>query len=459
MRPSNQSARDQLRHVMRRGSLSAPAIAQSLGVSSRTALRLLDEIRDALVSAGPPIRRRYALRRSLRGDAHAQPLFMVDREGRAVEAGSFSLIEPQGSWLDLARLGWPVDDPARDGWWPGLPYPLYDMQPQGYLGRLFARREQAALEIAPDPRAWSDDDVAWILSRRGAGLPGNLILGEQSLRLYQQRRAEAPPAIAEHDVGPMYRKHADEVIALGLAGSSAAGEFPKFIAARELADARTPHVIVKFSGREEHGATARWSDLLVCEHLALNTLASACPSAVTRIVQHGGRTFLESERFDRHGGHGRSPVVSLAAAAAHLLDLSTTDWRTHADALVRLGLLNAEGAHTIHELWWFGVLIGNTDMHLGNLGLIPQNGCYSVAPAYDMLPMAWAPLPGGEIAPGRWSPALPLPSERDLWQRMCTLAIEFWNTCAADPRISTGFRSACASNAAALDRLSRSGVG
>jgi hypothetical protein len=43
----------------------------------------------------------------------------------------------------------------------------------------------------------------------------------------------------------------------------------------------------------------------------------------------------------------------------------------------------------IQAIWWFGRLIGNTDMHLGNLAFVPG---LNVAPVYDMLPAMYAPF-------------------------------------------------------------------
>ncbi len=47
--------------------------------------------------------------------------------------------------------------------------------------------------------------------------------------------------------------------------------------------------------------------------------------------------------------------------------------------------------------WAFGMLIGNTDMHHGNLSfIISLHGRpYALAPAYDILPMGFAPKVGG----------------------------------------------------------------
>ncbi|CAN5446584.1 hypothetical protein BH10PSE18_BH10PSE18_50920 [soil metagenome] len=105
-------------------------------------------------------------------------------------------------------------------------------------------------------------------------------------------------------------------------------------------------------------------------------------------------------------------------------------------------------------LWWCGRLIGNTDMHTGNLSFVPHAGRLILAPVYDMLPMRYAPLAGGEVPADRaLDPALPLPTQREAWMSACIAAIAFWRACAADGRIGEAFRSTCSSNADALARL------
>ena len=170
-----------------------------------------------------------------------------------------------------------------------------------------------------------------------------------------------------------------------MAGSSAVGEFPKFPALRERAGASTPQVLVKFSGAGDAAAERRWADLLVCEHLALQALngmdsidgltgmpgMSGHWAARSAIVQHAGRTFLEVERFDRHGLWGRSPVVSLATLDAVFVGHGNGDWPRLAAALAALGLLDGHALPATTLLWWFGRLIANTDMHAGNLSFRP----------------------------------------------------------------------------------------
>lgn len=431
---------------LRQGPVGASALAASLKISPRSALRVLAELGDTVVWAGQAQRRRYASRRPLRGAATALPVFALDEAGQPAEAPALHPVQPQGCLFALAALGWPVDDDSRDGWWQGLPYPLYDMQPQGFLGRAFARAGHADLEVPSNPDEWSDDDVLHVLARRGEDCSGHLIVGETSLRRHQQQRSQALEPLAEDQRSLAYVAAATQAASLGLAGSSAGGEFPKFTARRALAGADTDEVIVKFSGVADAPATQRWADLLVCEHLALQRVHAlgAVRAAATRLVQAGGRCFLESERFDRTGAWGRRPLVSLRALNGHLLGLASQDWRQHAARLAACGLIDAGTVDAIQRLWWFGRLIANNDMHLGNLSFHPQAGRLQLAPAYDMLPMAFTPLPGGEVPEPQWAFEWPLPAERVAWLAAANAALRFWADAAADPRISPGFRARAA---------------
>ena len=467
MRPRNQTVRDQLASVLRRRAAASTAeLAAQAGVSVPTLHRLLQEMGDELVTTGKARRTRHALRRPLRGDLAALPLYRIDALGRADQIAQLALVHPQGSCLDLTGSAWPVPDESRDGWWAGLPYPLYDMRPQGYLGRQLARAEHQALGVAPNPEAWGDDDVVQVLSRAGPDVSGNLILGNPAFLQWQARKLAPPPALRPlpaRSLGRAYAGLAELAIAAGVAGSSAAGEFPKFPALRELAGSDTPHVLVKFSGADGSPAVQRWSDLLVCEHLALQsaTQLPGLQSARSRIVQHSGRTFLELERFDRHGLFGRSALLSLATAAAALLGDGSTDWNHLAGRLHSAGWLGADELPRIEHLVWFGRLIANSDMHTGNLSLRPvaltgasaQAAALQLAPVYDMLPMRYAPLPGGEVPPRNFEPPAPLPAQRAAWLLACAAALGFWARAAQDARISAGFRALCGANAQSLQTL------
>ena len=145
MRPRNQAARDRLSAVLaRRAAVSAPELAEQLGVSVPTLHRLLLEFEGAVVSAGRARRTRYALRKAVRADPGEIPLYEVDAAGRAELVSHLALVHPQGSCMHLADSAWPVPEESRDGWWPGMPYPLYDMRPQGCLGSPVGARSTAS---------------------------------------------------------------------------------------------------------------------------------------------------------------------------------------------------------------------------------------------------------------------------------------------------------------------------
>lgn len=247
---------------------------------------------------------------------------------------------------------------------------------------------------------------------------------------------------------------------MGLAESSAGGEFPKFTALRaRQGSTAAQQVLVKFSGSDDSPGTRRWSDLLVCEHLAGRVLQQhlGIPSARSHLHRIGGRTFLEVERFDRHGLLGRSGLASWAAVNGALFGLAGRPWTEAARRLAARGWLAEPDVARIDRLWHFGQLTGNTDMHDGNLSFVPSAPNdppgLRLAPAYDMLPMHYAPVRGVELPPRSYRPKLPLPAEQAAWRAAADAALRFWHLAAGDDRVSAAFRALCADNADVLHRL------
>ncbi len=420
------------------------------GVNRSTLARGLGALGPQVVSRGAARRARYALRRALRGSEASLPLYRIDEQGRGHEVGQLDLIYRAGSALAFTEpFPWPLVDDMRDGWFDGLPYPLVDMRPQGFLGRNFAHRHAFDLAVSDNPEEWSDDDIAHALATLGHDQPGNLILGEASYRRFlEHRRTGGERLLTDAQVESAYPEFAAAALAQGIEGSFAGGEFPKFTTSRTL-DGGKVDVIVKFSGADDSAAVRRWSDLLVCENLALETIGHQLqvPAAQSAIRRYAGRTFLEVIRFDRHGDFGRSAVCTLGSLNAALVGAATAPWPRIAQVLFDAGWLSADDVSRIALIWWFGRLIGDTDMHEGNLAFRPG---LALAPAYDMLPMMYAPLRGGELAHRRYVPALPLPDESRVWQQAAPAALNYWRTCAEDPRISPDFRQICAENAQTL---------
>lgn len=461
MRPRNETARDQLAQLLRRKpGAKAADLAQIANVSLPTMHRILKELGGEVVRIGKAARTCYYLRRGLKGVKVDVPVYAVDRAGNAAQTGTIKLLEPQGTWLDVSAMGWPVDREFASGVWPnGLPYPLQDMRPQGFLGRLFAQSEAKALGVSSNHNEWSDDDVLHVLLQRGVDASGNLILGDAALQAWLDGKAAPLKVLTPQNLARGYVALAVYVAERGVAGSSAAGEFPKFTALRDLPGAQTPHVIVKFSAADASATVQRWADLLVCEHLAMLAIRAmpGVQSAASRIIQSQGRTFLEVERFDRHGLYGRSPLCCLDTLEAAILAKTSADWGHAGELLLAQGWVVPQVPALLRGIWAFGKLIGNADMHKGNLSFMPtpalEGHSFALAPVYDMLPMMYAPLPGGELPASAFSPGLPTPKDRDAWLLAYPAARGFWQNAAEDQRISASFRAICARNCMELERL------
>jgi serine/threonine protein kinase HipA of HipAB toxin-antitoxin module len=233
-----------------------------------------------------------------------------------------------------------------------------------------------------------------------------------------------------------------------LPGSSAGGEQPKF-----CTTLNDQSVIVKFSPAGEAPTDQRWRDLLVCEHLALHTLAEAgLPAAQTRIVIAGGRVFLEAQRFDRTA-QGRLGMVSLLVYDAQYVG-QMDDWAATSQRMAARRLLTEVDAGHLRLLDAFGTLIANTDRHYGTISLLLDNDDWRLSPTYDMLPMLYAPV-NGELVPRDFN-ARPLhPTAHTLgeWPRARELALDFWAAVARDGRISSGFRETAQHNRDSVSRL------
>ncbi len=453
-------------HLLRlRGRLQAGELLKALEVSRATLMRQVRAAGDDVIARGSARRTTYAARRALRGSKAALPLYRVDEQGDIQEVARLDLTYPHGCAVEfLADFGWPLDAEMQAGWFDGLPYPLQDLRPQGFLGRIFARHHAGLLQVPEDPTAWTDDHALHAMSLLGTDLLGDLILGEPACRQWLERvqagrlaRDEQP--IDDARVPESYERLAASAMAQGLVGSSAGGEFPKFEAVRRSQDGGIQHMLVKFSGSDDSPGTQRWADLLVCEHLAGQVLTThlGIRAATSRVHHFGGRTFLEVERFDRHGLYGRSGVTSLASLNGALFGLAGVPWVEVARQLGARAWLPADDVRWTALLWCFGQLIGNNDMHDGNLSFQPRSvdgrPGLQLAPAYDMLPMLYAPSRGVELPPREYRPRPPLPAERELWAQAAQAAVTFWRSAAADARISAAFRAVCADNAEVLGRM------
>ena len=246
--------------------------------------------------------------------------------------------------------------------------------------------------------------------------------------------------MSEADGEAFYPMQAME-IARSLPGSSAGGEQPKILTTlRDEAGGIQP-VLVKFSAPLDQPTGQRWADLLLCEFHAHQILAEAgVATSGARLLDADGRRFLEIPRFDRVGPGGRRGVISLEALASSLIGSLSRNWLEATAEFHRRGLIDSGSFATIQRLHAFGELIGNTDMHFGNLAFFLDDTLpFRVTPAYDMLPMLWAPGSQGELIERRFAPSPPLPAMTEPWREAAGWAENFWDRVVEDPRLSPDF--------------------
>jgi len=406
---------DAIRMRLSGGPLSARQLAENLDVSQPTISRALTELGGEVVRIGAARSIQYTLRDTTRGLLDI-PIYRVDAEGRIRQLGTLVPTRPEG-FVMCQEDGVTLHS-------DGLPWWLFDMRPQGYLGRAYAARHGAELGLPERLADWSDAHALRALLAHGHDMVGNLLLGEIARDRFLA--APVPDPITEGQKAKEYARLALETARCEIPGSSAGGEQPKFIACAMTPDGPR-HVIVKFSEREEGPVSERWRDLLLAEHLALETLREAgIPAAKTRILDHGGQRFLEVERFDRTGNLGRRALFSLAALNSEFVGAGTGGWPIIASRLAAEGQIRTDAADGADLLWAFGTLIGNSDMHDWNLSFVSEHGRpYGIAPAYDMTPMAFAPRSGGGLPDTLPEASIHASVANETWRRAEDLARAF----------------------------------
>ena len=420
------------------GVLTSAELQELLGVSQPTVSRALAPLIHAgqVQKVGAARSQRYVLPRNVPGVGSEVRVMRIDTQGRPSPFARLVPLEGGAFWVDEAD-----GVSARHD---GLPWFLDDMRPQGFMGRTFAHAHPA-LQLGHDPRHWSDDDVLRAMTLYGDDLPGNLIMGEAAFQRFHTLPARASQ-VASADSYPAL---AEQAMRGTHPGSSAGGEQPKFCT---ITAGR--HVIVKFSPAGDAPADQRMRDLLVCEHLALHTLAqTGLPAAPTQLFMGAGRVFLESERFDRTPLApdaplgGRIGMVSLQVYNAEYVG-EIDNWAATAHRMAARHLLTQADARTLRLLEAYGQLIANTDRHYGNISLVLKDDDWALSPTYDMLPMLYAPVSGELVTRDFASrPQQPTAATLGEWDEAQRLARVFWLAAAADERVSADFRAIAAENA------------
>jgi hypothetical protein len=410
---------------------------------------------------GPPIERigaarstRYALRRPVRNFGSEWPVYRITEGGRPQSRGVLRALHGGFRFVAGGQVPPWMEQEYGDGLFPGLPFFLQDVRPQGYLGRAIARDVAPRLAVPPDLRLWSDDDALSYFLVDGYDLPGDFVVGDHALER-AHRAAESVAPVADADRARVYPELAAAAQRGEPTGSSAGGEQPKFpVTVRRADDVLVP-VLVKFSAAEPSPVSARWADLLACEDLAAAILRErGVAGARTELIDAGGRRFLEVERFDRRGGAGRLAVLTLGAIEDAFLDAPSADWATTAARLEQARWIDPKEGRTLRWVWCFGDLIANTDMHRANASFwFTDAPPWRLTPFYDMLPMQYAPGAQGELAERPFAPRPPLAGVAGVWSDAAAAALDFWERVGAEARISPAFRATAGNNRAMVARL------
>lgn len=415
-----------------RDDILARDIPGKLGVSQPTFSRLAAGS-DRIISYGAKLEKRYTLRTPSNGMDEI-PIYQVGESGTVSNFGKLLSVRNDRFVFEADRGAKILFD--------GLPWFVYEIRPQGFLGKGFSA-QNPELGLPASIIEWGDYEIVKALSSRGEDLPGNLIVGRESLDRH----------LRGTKITIAMRSDYQEMAALALSGdiaaSSAGGEQPKFPCFNG-----DKHLIVKFSATLSLSDGARrWGDLIVCEDVANKVLEQHMVSvAQTTVFEGDNRIFLESERFDRTLA-GRKAVVSLSGLDSEFVG-NGSGWVRTVSELLKQKLVSADTLEKVRILNTFGQFIGNSDMHHGNLSFHANESYsnFSIAPVYDMVPMMFAPSSQGEISEKMLVAPTPTPDTMECWVRAKDMAKTFWNEVLNHELISMSFKTIATSCLAEIQK-------
>lgn len=425
----------QLRAALLSGAKTPKALRQTLQISQPTLSRAINRNRDTITSLGAGRSTLYAIARPLVAIGSELPVYQVDGEGSARQVGTLHVLL-NGEYYWSGRIG-------HNGLLRQVPWFIENMRPEGFLGRAFA--QHCSHIVLPTRLSdWSSDHLLQALAQAGSDLAGDLVVGKEAMNqfLAGEKGEEDIPHATQRET--LYPTLAERALAGDLPGSSAGGEQPKF-----CIQLRTPditNVLVKFSPPTDTIEGQRWADLILCEHLALQTMSEAGHSAArSQFFTFGSRSFLEVKRFDRIDLFGRRGVCSLGIVDGEFIGGERDSWHRAARQLHDDKKINSKDMESIFWQESFGLLIANTDQHFGNISFFTlSSDRFDLCPAYDMLPMFYRPSPSGEIVERYYQPPSAPPELMPYWDDVKKWAQVFWQKVVNHQDVSDSFKSIAA---------------
>lgn len=431
--------------LLARDPLSAPDAARLLGVDPITVKRQAAAVGAGIVVVGRGKNTRYARPAPSITGAAQWPLFWVADDGVVTEFALASHLQPDvlhsyGSGINVSI--------ARDLLWFMTPLKL-----RGFLGRASRSRLGAVTaDWDAQPERWSLAQQLFAAQSAALDHAGAILLGEAAVSAWQLVGQTPPVPDRVSTLARIYDGLAEAAIEGRVAGSSADGEQPKFSTRVIDAGGTIREVLVKFTPSRGTPFGERWNDLLHAEAIACDVLREhGFSTPESRIVTSGKRTYFESTRIDRVSGvqaasRGRRHLLPLASVHAAFVAGAPQSWPNTVARLVAQKRIAFDALASTQTLYAFGQLIGNTDMHFGNLGVIVDSptaiakGRMTLAPCYDMLPMRFAPAPHGDLYLTPFSNELSATLPITVTQTARALAQDFWRRLAREDAASEAWR-------------------
>ncbi|SLM32153.1 HipA domain protein [Desulfamplus magnetovallimortis] len=420
---------ESIKEYLKRGPAKSKEIQAYTGLSQGSISTKLKAMGDKIVRIQDGRAPRYAMSREAFGGGNRIPISTVDLSGNSSIIAYLRPLLHGGFFVESVK-----DTPSvllgdsLNGLYDDLPYFLYDLRPQGFLGKKIAETMASLSDGFPkNPERWNSEHIGKFLMINGDDMHGNIRLGESLLLRIPQKTTQYSR--------DEYQQLAQNAIAGEVPGSSAGGEQPKFaVYCKECLS----HVIVKFSPTEKNEIAERWRDILISEYHATKTLQSyGFSTSDVELSEIDNQLFLESNRFDRHGAIGRSSMISLRSIDSEFVGLGE-NWPAVLKALAERELVKWDHVYEAEVLWHFGHYINNSDMHLGNISLAIDGDGFRLLPVYDMCSMGFAPTPGGHLRPYAFKEYDPEPLiiNREVLMETKEMAYEFWENLKQDLLIS-----------------------
>src|SRR5262245_15036234 len=147
----------------------------------------------------------------------------------------------------------------------------------------------------------------------------------------------------------------------------------------------------------------------------------------------------------------------MSLAAVHQ-DPSVT-WAAAAERLAAQNRISSEDSLRLRSFDAFARMIGNVDRHHHNINLFPDDDPTSIepvrfglAPAFDQLPMLYAPTSDGQVLERTFVPPTPTAETWDVWERAAAAALTFWRRAGNHNDVSMEMRHVARENLALLTR-------